>query len=136
MSKETIHYRWARRMFLVLAVPLVLLYAALATPGLGLHAFEWLAQHGLSGCARTFDGFIEGPCDLNGQDAAGIYGGYVGSSFVGGVLNPLMALSAIRAVVPEALLYVWIGAAAVSGAWTLIARSMWRRARKEEMRGG
>jgi hypothetical protein len=127
MDKSLIHYRRSRRVFLALAVPLVLVYAALAAPGLGLRAFEWLAQRGLSGCGRTADGFVEGPCYLNGQDAAGIYGGYYGSSFVGGLLDPLIALSAIRALVPEALLYVWIGAALASGAWALAVRRMWRR---------
>lgn len=122
MDRQLIRYRRARQVFLVLAVPLALLYAALATPGVGRAAFEWLAQGGLSRCGRTMDGFIEGPCYLNGQDAAGIYGGYYGSSFVGGLLDPLIALSAIRALVPEALLYVWIGAAVASGVWMLAAR--------------
>jgi hypothetical protein len=135
MDKSLNHDRRARRVFLALALPLVLLYAALATPGLGLPAFEWLAQAGLSRCGRTIDGFIEGPCYLNGQDAAGIYGGYYGSSFVGGLLDPLIALSAIRALVPEALLYVWIGAAVASGLWALIAQRIRRRALAAMHRG-
>lgn len=128
MDKQLIRYLRARRVFLVLAVPLVLLYAALAAPGFGLPTFAWLAQGRLSRCGRTVDGFIEGPCYLHGQDAAGIYGGYYGSSFVDGLLDPLIALSAIRALVPEAVLYAWIVAAVAAGVWTLVERRMWRRA--------
>jgi hypothetical protein len=127
MDQHLINYKRCRRLFLVVALPLVVFYVALALPIFGTFVFEWLVHDTISACGRTIEGLPIGPCYLNGWDLADILGAYYGSAFFAGLLNPLIAFDAVRALIPGPALLAWAGASLASGFLALLMRRKARR---------
>ena len=108
-------YKNAKLLFHLTFWPLFLAYLALAFPIAGMYVFDYFTNDIIDQCGRTTEGLPKAPCYYNGADVAGISRSYIGSAFLLGILNPIIAFKAISALIPAYLLWPWVALVCFGG---------------------
>jgi hypothetical protein len=115
---------WAGRIFALSFTPLFLLYLTFAVPFLGMFPYLGVYTVISADCPKGGSGGMPKECLRNGVDIAGLSVTYgITGVFLGGIANPVLALSVVRALVPLRVLVPWLAIIVVSFvAWRVAKR--------------